>query len=140
MNVRSIVKISWCGLLSIWLYPTQLSAQVPTKTVKNNPTTYEDDRVKVVVQDCSRKLQDLVCKAILTSKNSDRTIDLNGNNIKLVDFEGNEYYPSSLRLANRVSENNAIRAELVENIPFKASFIFSKIPTNSIDWWNQYNS
>ena len=130
MNAKSLVKIGWCGLLSICLYPTQLSAQVSTKTVKNNLTTYEDDRIKVTIQDCSRKLQDLVCKAILTSKNSDRTIELNGNNIKLVDFEGNEYYPSSLRLANRVSENNSIRAELVENVPFKASFIFTKIPTN----------
>jgi hypothetical protein len=130
MNAQSLVKIGWCGLLSIYLYPTQLSAQVSTKTIKNNPATYEDDRIKVTIQDCSRKLQDLVCKAILTSKNSDRTIDLNGNNIKLVDFEGNEYYPSSLRLANRVSENNSIKAELVENIPFKASFIFNKIPTS----------
>jgi hypothetical protein len=130
MNAKSLVQIGWCGLLSIWLSPTQLSAQVPAKTIKNNPTTYEDDRIKVTIQDCSRKLQDLVCKAILTSKASDRTIDLNGNNIKLIDFEGNEYYPSSLRLANRVSENNSIRAELVENIPFKASFVFTKIPVN----------
>jgi hypothetical protein len=130
MNAKSLVKIGWCGLLSICLYPTQLSAQVSTKTIKHNPATYEDDRIKVTIQDCTRKLQDLVCKAILTSKSNDRTIDLNGNNIKLVDFEGNEYYPSSLRLANRVSENNSIRAELVENIPFKASFIFNKIPTN----------
>jgi hypothetical protein len=130
INTKSLVKIGWCGLLSICLYPTQLSAQVSTKTVKNNPATYEDDRIKVTIQDCTRKLQDLVCKATLTSKNSDRTIDLNGNNIRLVDFEGNEYYPSSLRLANRVSENNSIKAELIENIPFKASFIFNKIPTN----------
>jgi hypothetical protein len=131
MNPKSIVRIGWSGLLSIWLCPHQLSAQqVTTKAIKNNPVTYEDDRIKVVVQDCSRKLQDLICKAILTSKNNDRTIDLNGNNIKLVDFEGNEYYPTSLRLANRSSENNSIRAELVENIPFKASFIFTKIPTN----------
>jgi hypothetical protein len=130
MNAKSLVRIGWCGLLSICLSPTQLSAQVPTKIVKNNSTTYEDDRIKVTIQDCSRKLQDLVCKAILTSKASDRTIDLNGSNIKLIDFEGNEYYPSSLRLANRVSENNSIRAELVENIPFKASFIFTKIPAN----------
>ncbi|WP_309740247.1 hypothetical protein [Chamaesiphon sp. OTE_20_metabat_361] len=130
MNAKSLVKIGWCGLLSIYLYPTQVSAQVATKTPKNNPATYEDDRIKVTIQNCSRKLQDLVCKATLTSKNNDRTIDLNGNNIKLVDFEGNEYYPSSLRLANRVSENNSIKAELVENVPFKASFIFNKIPTN----------
>jgi hypothetical protein len=130
MNAKLLVQVGWCGLLSAWLYPTQLSAQVPTKSIKINSATYEDDRIKVVVQDCSRKLQDLVCKAILTSKTSDRTIDLNGNNIKLIDFEGNEYYPSSLRLANRVSENNSIRAELVEDVPFKASFIFTKIPTN----------
>ena len=130
VNTKLLVQICWCGLLSIWLYPTQLSAQVPTKSIKISPATYEDDRIKIVIQDCSVGLQDLVCKAILTSKTSDRTIDLNGNNIKLVDFEGNEYYPSSLRLANRVSENNAIRAELVENVPFKASFIFTKIPTN----------
>jgi hypothetical protein len=131
MNPKLIVSMSWCGLLSIWLYPHQLLAQQVTNTlIKNNPATYEDDRVKVVIQDCSRQLQDIICKAILTSKNSDRKIELNGNNIKLVDFEGNEYYPTSLALANRTSENNAIEAELVENIPFKASFIFNKIPQN----------
>jgi hypothetical protein len=130
MTDRSIVSMSLIGLLSICLYPCQLLAQVPSATIKNNPTTYEDDRIKVVVKDCSRKLQDLICQAVLTSKNSDRTVDLNGNNIKLVDFEGNEYYPSSLKVANRSSENNTIKTELVENIPFKASFIFAKVPEN----------
>ena len=130
MNNKSITRIGWCGLFGIWLYPYQLLAQVPTATIRSNPAIYEDDRIKVVIQDCSRKLQDLICKAILTSKNNDRTVDLNGNNIKLVDFEGNEYYPSSIRLANRISENNTIKTELVENIPFKASFVFAKIPTN----------
>ncbi|WP_146138388.1 hypothetical protein [Chamaesiphon polymorphus] len=97
---------------------------------KNSPATYEDDRVKIVIQNCSRKLQDLVCKAILTSKNSDRTVNLSGDNIRLVDFEGNEYYPSRIGLANRISENNAIKTELIENIPFKASFVFTKVPAN----------
>jgi hypothetical protein len=130
MKTKSIVRMGWCGLLSICLYPHQLSAQVPTKNSQSNLATYEDDRVKVVIQDCSRKLQDLICKAILTSKSSDRTVDLNGNTIKLVDFEGNEYYPTSLRMANRASENNSIKTELIENVPFKASFIFTKIPTS----------
>jgi hypothetical protein len=130
MTNRSIVSIGLFGFLSIWIYSHQLLAQVPTKTVKSSPATYEDDRLKVVVQDCSRKLQDLICQAILTSKNSDRTVDLNGNNIKLVDFEGNEYYPTSLRVGNRTSENNSLKTELIENIPFRASFIFAKVPTN----------
>jgi hypothetical protein len=130
MKTKSIVRIGWCGLLSLCLYTDRLSAQVPTKTSKSNPVTYEDDRIKIVVQDCSHKLQDLICKAVLTSKNSDRTVDLNGNTIKLVDFEGNEYYPTSLRLANRVSENNSIRTELIENVPVKASLIFTNIPTS----------
>jgi hypothetical protein len=130
MTTKSIVRMGWCGLLSICLYPHQLLAQVPTGTIKSNPATYEDDRIKVVVKDCSRKLQDLICQATLTSKTSDRTIDLNGNNIKLVDFEGNEYYSTNLRLANRNSQNNSIKTELIENIPFKASFVFAKIPTN----------
>lgn len=130
MTNKSIVRMCCYGVLSIWLYPHQLLAQVKTGTIKTNPATYEDDRVKVVIQDCSRKLQDLICKAILTSKNNDRTIDLNGNNIKLVDFEGNEYYPTSVRLANRISENNSIKTELIENVPFKVSFVFAKMPTN----------
>jgi hypothetical protein len=130
MNIKAIARMSWCGLLSIWLYPHQSFAQLPTKAVKSIPVTYEDDRVKVVLQECNRKLQDLICKAVLTSKSGDRTIEIDGDNIKLVDFEGNEYYPTSLRFANRASENNAIKAELIENIPFKASLIFTKVPTN----------
>jgi hypothetical protein len=118
------------GLLSICLFPSQLLAEVIPANTKSNPTTYEDDRIKVVVQDCSRKLQDLVCQAILTSKSSDRSVDLNGNTIKIVDAEGNEYYSTSLRLANRTSENNVIKTELVENVPFKASFVFSKVPAS----------
>lgn len=130
MITKSLVRIIWCGCLSLWCYPHQLLAQVPTVSSKNNPATYEDDRVKIVIQNCIRKLQDLVCKAILTSKNSDRAIDLSGDNIRLVDFEGNEYYPSRIGLANRIGENNTIKTELIENIPFKASFIFTKVPTN----------
>jgi hypothetical protein len=122
--------MSLLGILSAWIYPHQVAAQTATGTVKNNPTTYEDDKIKVVIQDCNRKLQDLICQATLTSKNSDRPIDLNSTNIKLIDAEGNEYYPSSLRLANRPSTNNSIKTELVENIPFKASFIFAKIPAS----------
>jgi hypothetical protein len=111
------------------LHPHQLVvAQAPPEKVENISNTYEDDRIKIIVQACNRKLQDLICQAILTSKNSDRTVDLNGNNIKLVDFEGNEYYPSSLRVGNRISEDNLIRTELVENVPFKASLVFAKIP------------
>jgi hypothetical protein len=118
-------------LLSVWLCPQHPgSAQTPAGITKINSTTYEDDRVKLVVGQCNRKLQDLICQATLISKNSDRIVYINTNNVKLVDFEGNEYYPSLLKLANRTSENNLIRTELVENIPFKASFIFPKIPTS----------
>jgi hypothetical protein len=130
MNTKSIVRIAWCGLLSICLDPSQLAAQLPTGTSKSNAGTYEDDRIRVVIQECARKLQNLTCQAILTSKSNDRTVELNGNNIKLVDFEGNEYYPTSLRLGNKASQNNLIKTELVENIPFKASFIFGQVPAN----------
>jgi hypothetical protein len=130
MTTKSIVSIGLLSLVSSCLYPYQLLAQLPSKVAQSNPSSYEDDRIKVVVQDCTRKLQDIVCQAILTSKSNDRSIDLNGSTIKLVDLEGNEYYPTSIRLANRSSENNSIKTELIENIPFKASFIFSKVPAN----------
>jgi hypothetical protein len=130
MNTKSIVSIGLLSLVSSCLYPYQLFAQLPSKAVQSNPSSYEDDRIKVVVQDCTRKLQDIICQAILTSKSSDRSIDLNGNTVKLVDLEGNEYYPTSIRLANRSSENNSIKTELIENIPFKASFVFGKVPAN----------
>jgi hypothetical protein len=130
MTIDLLIKMGWCGLLCAWLYPHPSSAQVSTKTVKNSPTTYEDDRIKIVMRECSHRLQDLICKATLTSKNGDRTVDINGNNIKLVDFEGNEYYPTSLQLANRSSQNNTIRTELIENVPVKATFVFTKVPAN----------
>jgi hypothetical protein len=130
MNTKSIVSIGLLSLVSSCLYPYQLLAQLPSKAVQSNPSSYEDDRIKVVVQDCTRKLQDIVCHATLTGKSSDRSIDINGNTIKLVDLEGNEYYPTSIRLANRSSENNSIKTELIENIPFKASFVFGKVPAN----------
>ena len=129
MTTKSIFRIGLLSLVSSCLYPHQLLAQLP-KATNSNPYSYEDDRIKVVVQDCTRKLQDIVCQAILTSKINDRSIDINGNTIKLVDLEGNEYYPNSIRLANRSSENNSIRTELIENIPFKASFVFAKVPAN----------
>jgi hypothetical protein len=130
MTNRSIGLIGLLGIFSTWIYPHQLAAQISSGGSQATPTTYENDKVKVVIQDCNRKQQDLICQAVLTSKNSDRQIDLNGNNIKLIDTEGNEYYPTSLRLANRTSDNNSIKTELVENIPFKASFVFGKIPVS----------
>ena len=128
MTNRSIFSVSLVGFVSIWLSAHQVLAQSPTKA-STNLSTYEDDRIRVVVQDCTRRSQDTICQATLTSKNGDRTIDLNGTTVKLVDLEGNEYYPTSIRLANRVSENNFIKTELIENVPFKASFIFGKLPS-----------
>ena len=128
MTNRSIFSVSLVGFVSIWLSAHQVLAQSPTKA-STNLSTYEDDRIRVVVQDCTRRSQDTICQATLTSKNGDRTIDLNGTTVKLVDLEGNEYYPTSIRLANRVSENNFIKTELIENVPFKASFIFGKAPS-----------
>jgi hypothetical protein len=130
MTNRSIGLIGLLGVVSTWIYPHQLAAQTASGVNQTTPTTYENDKIRVVIQDCNRKLQDLICQAVLTSKNSDRQIDLNGNNIKLIDTEGNEYYPNSLRLANRTSENNSIKTELVENVPFKASFVFGKFPVS----------
>ncbi len=124
-----MLRIGLLGIASAWFYPHQLAAE-GIAVAKTNPTTYEDDRIKIVVQDCTRKPQELVCQATLTSKNSDRAIDLNGNNIKLVDVEGNEYYPTSLKVANKTSENNLLKTELVENLPVKASFVFGKTPAN----------
>jgi hypothetical protein len=126
MTNHSIVKVCLFGLLSTYLFPSKLIAQGLPGTIKS----YEDDRIKVVVQDCSRKQQDLLCQATLMSKSSDRTVELNGSTIKIVDAEGNEYYPSNLRIANRTSENNSIKTDLIENVPFKATFTFSKVPAS----------
>jgi hypothetical protein len=131
MTRRSIAVFAWLSAVSICLSPHQLLAQTKKVAVTNTPTMYEDDKIKVVVQDCIRKLQDTICQAIFTSKSGERAIYLNGNNIRLVDMEGNEYRPTSLKLANLVSENNTIGTELVESVPVKASFIFGKIPTNT---------
>jgi hypothetical protein len=131
MTRRSIAIFGWLSAVSICLSPHQGLAETKKVAVTNTPTIYEDDKIKVVIQDCSRKLQDTICQATLTSKNGERAIYLNGNNIRLVDMEGNEYRPSSLKLANLVSENNSVGTELVESVPVKASFIFGKIPTNT---------
>jgi hypothetical protein len=129
MNRRSIAIFGWLSAASICLSPHQLLAQPFKVSVNSTPTAYEDDKIKVTAQDCSRKLQDLVCQVTFTSKGGDRAIYLNGGNIRLVDFDGNEYRPSSIKLANLVSENNVVGTELVESIPFKATFLFGKVPT-----------
>jgi hypothetical protein len=131
MTRRSIAIFGWLSAVSICLSPHQVLAETQKVAVTNTPTKYEDDKIKVVIQDCSRKLQDTICQATITSKNGERAIFLNGNNIRLVDMEGNEYRPSSLKLANLVSENNSIGTELVESVPVKASFVFGKVPANT---------
>ncbi len=131
MTRRSIAIFGWLSAVSICLSPHQILAQTRKVVVTNTHTIYEDDKIKVVIQDCSRKLQDTICQTTLTSKNGERAIYLNGNNIRLVDMEGNEYRPSTLQLANLVSENNSIGTELVESVPVKASFVFPKIPTTT---------
>jgi hypothetical protein len=96
---------------------------------KSNLGTFEDDRIKIVLQECQHKQPDLICQAVLTSKNGDRTVELNSETIKLVDFEGNEYYPSNIRIANR-SNSQKIQTELVENASFRTSITFAKVPNN----------
>jgi hypothetical protein len=129
MTRRSIAIFGWLSAMSICLSPYQLLAETLKVSVNSTPAAYEDDKIKITAQDCSRKLQDLVCQATFISKNADRAIYLNGGNIRLVDFEGNEYRPSSIKLANIVSENNLVGTELVENVPFKAVFVFGKVAT-----------
>jgi hypothetical protein len=131
MTRRSIAIFGCLSAVSICLFPHQVLAETKKAAVTNTPTVYEDEKIKIVIQDCSRTLQDTICQATLTSKNGERAVYLNGNNIRLVDMEGNEYRPSSLKLANLVSENNSIGTELVESVPVKASFIFGKIPTST---------
>jgi hypothetical protein len=131
MTRRSIAIFGWLSVVSICLSTHQVLAETKKVAVTNTPTMYEDDKIKVVIQDCTRKLQDTICQATLTSKSGERAISLNGNTIRLVDMEGNEYRPSSLKLANLVSENNTIGTELVESVPVKASFVFGKIPANT---------
>lgn len=130
MTRRSIAIFGWLSAASICLSPPQILAEPLNVSANMKPAAYEDDKIKVTAQDCSRKLQDLSCQVTFTSKNADRAIYLNGSNIRLVDFEGNEYRPNSIKLANLVSENNLVGTELVENIPFKAIFLFGKIPTS----------
>jgi hypothetical protein len=130
MTRRSIAIFSLLGAMSICLSPQLLLAETLSASAKSTPTTYEDEKIKITVQECIRKLQETVCQATLMSKSGDRAIFLNGNNVRLVDFDGNEYHPSSVKLANVVSDNNSVGTELVENVPFKASFVFGKIPTN----------
>jgi hypothetical protein len=130
MTRRSIAIFACLTAVGICLSPHQLLAETRKVAVTNTATTYEDDKIKIIAQDCSRKLQDLICQVTLTSKNGERAIYLNGNNIRLVDTEGNEYHPTSLKLANLVSESNTIGTELVESVPVKASFVFGKMPTN----------
>ncbi len=129
MTRRSIAIFGWLSAMSICLSPYQLLAETLKVSVNSTPAAYEDDKIKITAQDCSRKLQDLVCQVTFISKNADRAIYLNGGNIRLVDFEGNEYRPSSIKLANIVSENNLVGTELVENVPFKAVFVFGKVAT-----------
>ncbi len=128
MNAKNLCIFSLLGLLNSWLQSSPAIAQLPTDTSGNNPATYEDDRLRVVVSSCNRTLQSISCQASVTSKSNDRIVEINGNNIRLVDFDGNEYMASSVRLANRNSVNNSIRTELVENVPFSANLIFAKIP------------
>lgn len=127
MNARSICIFSLLGLLGSWVQPQMGMAQIPTETSKNN-SIYETDRVRVILNSCSRKLQDLICQAIITSKYSDRSIEINGSKIKLIDFDGNEYYPNSFKLANRSAVGNSVETDLIENVPVRANLVFIKVP------------
>jgi hypothetical protein len=105
-------------------------AQSPSNIIKENGSTYENDRIRFTLQKCQRKQDNLICQGTLTSKKNDRGIELNLSTIKVIDFEGNEYYPNSLRLANRSSENNVLKTELVGNINVKTIIVFPKFPSN----------
>ena len=74
MTRRSIAIFGWLSAVSICLSPHQVLAETQKVVVTNTPTKYEDDKIKVVIQDCSRKLQDTICQATITSKNGERAI------------------------------------------------------------------
>jgi hypothetical protein len=119
------------GIFSLPLYPLPVKAQSPSNNIiRENSNIYDNDRLRFVIQTCARKQEDLICQGTVASKITDRQIEFNLSNIKLVDVEGNEYYPSSLTLANRSSENNSLKTELVVNINVKTTLVFSKIPAS----------
>lgn len=130
--MTKIIKL----LCSIGILALPLSLSLPVtaqsavkKVILQTKGDYEDDRVKFVLQGCNRQQEDILCQGILTNKKNDRIFNFNLSNIKIVDFEGNEYYPNSLQLANRSNENNSLTTELVANIDVKTTLVFPKIPT-----------
>jgi hypothetical protein len=122
-----------CIWISIGIMGSSIALISPvlalTQAEKNTSATYEDDRLKVTVKGCDRQQQELICQAILTSKNGERQISLTSDTIKLVDFEGNEFYPNNITIANR-SHPKQLDAELVENATFRASISFINVPKN----------
>jgi hypothetical protein len=125
MNTATTQIVGLISIVSI----VNLAGMAIAQTEKANLGTFEDDRIKIVLQDCTHKQAELICQAILTSKNGDRAIELSSDTIKLVDVDGNEYYPNNLRIANRTNPKK-IQTELVENASFRTSITFSKVPTS----------
>jgi hypothetical protein len=125
MNTATTQIVGLISIVSI----VNLAGMAIAQPEKANLGTFEDDRIKIVLQDCTHKQAELICQAILTSKNGDRAIELSSDTIKLVDVDGNEYYPNNLRIANRTNPKK-IQTELVENASFRTSITFNKVPTS----------
>jgi hypothetical protein len=126
---KIIALLGSLTLLSLPLPQLSALAQSPSNNIiRDNSNIYDSDRLKFVIQTCNRKQEDIICQGTIASKVTDRAIEFNLSNIKLIDFEGNEYYPNSLRLANRSIDSNSLKTELVVNINVKTTIVFPKVP------------
>jgi hypothetical protein len=105
----------------------------PTATTTPTRTfVFENAEVKLEIVSCKYVERDAICQGKITSKGSDRSIEIRGNRLQAIDSRGNEFVPKSIRIANVNSdENNYIRKELLANTPIDIEFRFANVPEST---------
>lgn len=114
---------------------------VPTKQVKTNTNLViaEDDNFKFMIQSCLRKGQTVSCEVLITNPSSeDKTITVragqvwgNGAHPRIIDIEGNEYYPDTIAIGQSVASRDGgslgstLEKRFLRGIPTKVNFTFS---------------
>jgi hypothetical protein len=107
----------------------------PTTTTPTRTFVFENAEVKLEIVSCKYVERDAVCQGKITSKGSDRSIEIRGNRLQAIDSRGNEFVPKSIRIANVNSdENNYIRKELLANTPIDIEFRFANVPESTVSF------
>jgi hypothetical protein len=102
----------------------------PTKKPNSNPGYRKEvDDFVFLLRGCNRSGENVRCNLIITNKRSERTLEINRANCKIVDSTGKSHYSPILDLDGKIGNNDSYpQVNIAPGVEYATVFVFKDIP------------